>query len=251
MVSDEVSINERIRVIKDRFFSTNAEFAARLDKNPQFISNIMRKGYNVGPKTLRDILDIVPEVNEEWLFTGNETMIKANESLRQEFQANRNGIRYYELSDNMYTIEVPFISKNDYKYFHKECLNSKNSKFLKLKRGFFISSSISNCYYAGFEIHDSAMQSPDGKGVCYGDMVFGREIDLERLPYAIFTTFSPYWMIVHTNGVVIRSIDFSNIDQGKLLCYGLSGKLDHPDITVQMKDVVKLYNIERKNISVR
>ena len=248
---EKLSVNQRIRAVKERFFGTNAEFAKRLNKNPQFISNIMRDGYSVSPATLRQILDVATDVNEVWLLTGEESMILPNESIESELYVNRNGTRFYELSNNMYTIEVPLVTINDYDYFRKQVSSFKYSKFPDLKRAFFISHSITNSGYIGLEVRGSSMQSADGRGLSHGDIVYAREVDIEQLPHAIFQAFNPYWIIVGENGVVCRKIDFTDIGNSEITLKPLNESLEYPSISVNLRNIYKLYNIERRSTDPR
>ena len=246
MITKKLNTNERIRSVKDHFFGTNAEFAKRLDKNPQFISNIMSEGYSVSMRTLREILDVVTEVNDTWLFSGEGSMIKPSKSLTDNLHANRSGVRFYEISNDIYTIEIPLVTKKDYNYFVNECTAKDYRQFEKLKRSFYISRTISNCGYIGLEIQGNGMADR----INHGDIVFGRRVDLAKLPLAIFPSFNQYWIVVHNKGVVCRKIDFSEIGKGKLIFKAEQDNIEYPDFTLDMTDILRLYNIEHRNESI-
>ena len=74
-----MEIDERILQIRDFFCDgSNRKFAEKIGINEKYISNIAHGGRNASKKVLDKITDVFPEVNKSWLYFGEGSMLKNN-----------------------------------------------------------------------------------------------------------------------------------------------------------------------------
>lgn len=82
------TINERIERIVRYFAKTRKEFAAKVGKSNQWVTNITSPNFPVGKKTILSITEAYPEINPEWLALGIGEMllssVKNMNTLRNE-----------------------------------------------------------------------------------------------------------------------------------------------------------------------
>lgn len=71
------SINKRIREIRKHFCNDkNLEFAKKMEKNANTVNNWIREGYSIGKGVISDILNKFPQIESDWLLTGEGEMLK-------------------------------------------------------------------------------------------------------------------------------------------------------------------------------
>lgn len=72
-----MNVNNRIKLVREKFYNGSAKnFAKDLSVSSQAVSNYVRDGYNVGREVLENILNIIPNLNANWLLTGEGEMLK-------------------------------------------------------------------------------------------------------------------------------------------------------------------------------
>jgi hypothetical protein len=75
----EKSINTRIKEVREHYcHDSNKEFATVLSESGATVNNWIRDGYSVGRGVASKIVTKFPEVDLNWLLTGNGEMLKAN-----------------------------------------------------------------------------------------------------------------------------------------------------------------------------
>lgn len=79
------SINSRIERIVRYFAKTRKEFAEKVGKSNQWVTNITTEGYPVGSKTIKAIADAYPEINPEWILNGvGKMLLYKNDDLENQ-----------------------------------------------------------------------------------------------------------------------------------------------------------------------
>lgn len=95
-----MTINSRIEKIKIHYFGENRgnhkKFIDKLGISSNTASNWMKDGYSIGRGVINQITDAFPEINANWLLTGEGAMLK--EGLTQESITiqNTEGVPYFE-----------------------------------------------------------------------------------------------------------------------------------------------------------
>lgn len=76
-----MSINKRIKKIRENFCNdSNIEFAKIMGESRQSVNNWIRDGYSVGLGVQHKILSKFPQINHDWLISGEGDMLKSDES---------------------------------------------------------------------------------------------------------------------------------------------------------------------------
>lgn len=74
---NEKSINTRIKYIRELLCNnSNIKFAKQLGKEPNTTSNWVRDGYSVGRGVASDIVRAFPQIDIDWILTGEGEMLK-------------------------------------------------------------------------------------------------------------------------------------------------------------------------------
>lgn len=72
-----MTINNRILQIINKFEQgIRADFARKIGVQRQYISNLIRDGYPVGQKIITGIINNYPEIDANWLTSGEGDMLK-------------------------------------------------------------------------------------------------------------------------------------------------------------------------------
>lgn len=112
------SINSRISEVVKYHCKTNKEFCSIFGRTKQWVSNITKEGFPVGATTIKEIVSKFPEVNANWLLTGDGEMLKKGEMLTKERLPSTTSVFKQEslfgVAFNIYgTIDNPlFLAKN-------------------------------------------------------------------------------------------------------------------------------------------
>lgn len=83
------------------------------------------------------------------------------------------------------------------------------------------------------------------KSIWPGQKIIGRDLKRDHWKYKLHINSTDCWIIVHrTEGIVIKEIIDHNVDTGEITLHSWNpDKKEHPDYTISLDDVVKIFNV--------
>lgn len=91
------TINERIIKVRELFCDgSNKVFARALGKQPNTTSNWTQQGYSVGRGVVSDIAKAFPNLDDNWLLTGEGSMLKDSDQ-KPSINYEQKGVPYYDV----------------------------------------------------------------------------------------------------------------------------------------------------------
>lgn len=98
-----MTINNRIEKIKIHYFGdsrgNHKKFIDKLGISSNTASNWMKDGYSIGRGVINQITDAFPDINANWLLTGEGSMLKDDQSKETTVAESKDGVPYYENID--------------------------------------------------------------------------------------------------------------------------------------------------------
>lgn len=249
---------ERISDIISHFCESKADFARKMEEKPQTISNWVSRG--AGKNVLNKILSKFPDVNANWLLTGEGDMLTQqdiNKNLETNgivsienkgtfFMENSKGAQFYDLGNGKYRMYVPLVPYCAYARFANEADTLEPDKE-EWDNEFFEVSQIVHGNYLSFEIRGDSMDNGSRESFESGDRVLARELDQIHWKDGIRYNRYPYWVIVFDSSVLIKQIIEQDLKKGTITCHSLNNSPEYRDFILNLDEVRKLYYvIQRK-----
>ena len=219
---------ERISEIIAHFCESKADFARKIGERPQTVSNWVSRG--AGKNVLNKIFTAFPEINANWLLTGEGSMLTDNQP--QTFHSNARPL------DNLSYMNVPII------HVRAQCgyLNGYGDQEYidTLPTLPIIVDQTYHGKYRIFEAEGDSMDDDSRLAICDGDKVLAREVRRDLwLPKLHIKDW--YFVIVHrTKGISIKQITAQD-ERGNITCHSLNELFN--DYTVNLDDVMEIYNV--------
>lgn len=247
---------ERISKIISRFCESKADFARRIGEKPQTVSNWVSRG--AGKNVLNKILTGFPEINANWLLTGEGEMLKQQENNtlpeastvrtrgNEVYLETSSGIKYFELSGSKYRMRVPLVPFNAYaRYISETCepIRQERESWDEVE---FIVDKIGHGNYMAFEIKGDSMDDNSRRSFVQGDLVLARELDKVHWTTSLHYNQYPFWIIVLSDTILCKEIIDHNIETGDITCHSLNPSPEYADFTINLKDVCRIFNIVQK-----
>lgn len=218
---------ERIAMIISQFCESKADFARKIGERPQTVSNWVSRG--AGKNVLNKILGYFPEVNVNWLLTGEGEMINQSPT---PVQSNAHVV------ENLNYMNVPVVhikARCGYLagYEDREYIGSLPTMPVIVDRTY-------HGKYMIFEAEGDSMDDGTRNSICDGDKLLCREVRRDLwLPKLHINDW--YFVIVHrTEGIAIKQI-INQDEKGNITCHSLNEMFN--DYTVNLDDVLEIYNV--------
>lgn len=218
---------ERIAMIISQFCESKADFARKIGERPQTVSNWVSRG--AGKNVLNKILGYFPEVNVNWLLTGEGEMINQSPT---PVQSNAHVV------ENLNYMNVPVVhikARCGYLagYEDREYIGSLPTMPVIVDRTY-------HGKYMIFEAEGDSMDDGTRNSICDGDKLLCREVRRDLwLPKLHINDW--YFVIVHrTEGIAIKQITNQD-EKGNITCHSLNEMFN--DYTVNLDDVLEIYNV--------
>jgi len=241
-----MSIKNRIKeFILSLGIETKAfEIAAGLSNG--FVNNI---GQSIREKSMNQILSVYPELNRNWLLTGEGNMLVQN--------SKSNAIDLGELPSNFELDETPFIElpggdilmvfplveESAYAgylngYADPEFIEQRPKHSLIVQK-------YHKGLYRGFEIVGDSMDNGTIESIPDKSKVTGRFLMHHHWENKLHLHRYKDFIIVHkTDGIIAKRIIKHNVEEGIILIHSLNpDKESYPDKEIHLNDVKELYNI--------
>lgn len=192
--------------------------------------------------------------NEDYLLGNSNTML--NESnvtiTSNDFQSegdyyteSNNGVKFYELPDGKYRMEVDRVPWCAYGRFANECDTLEQDKDGWGKESFYTDKIVHGRYLA-FEVRGDSMDDGTRASFEEGDVVLVRELDRIHWRDGIRFKERPYWVVVFDSSVLIKQIVAQNRETGELTFHSLNNSPEYSDFKLNMDQIRALYYVLQK-----
>lgn len=222
--------NERIRKIILHYCNTQQEFADKVGKSKQWVSNLVSDGFPIGKKTTAIIIEAFPNINPNWVLFGNGEMLLESEV---------NNIEDAREIDPEY-IEVELISKYAYAGY---LTGYGDMEYLEMlpKVKVIVDKTIHGNYKC-FEVKGDSMVDGSFESWLDGDIVLGREVKRELwLPKLHINKCD--FIIVHKDGILLKRIISQDNNNGTITIHSLNpDKSAYPDEEIYLNDVMQIFS---------
>lgn len=220
---------ERISDIITRFCESKADFARKLGERPQTVSNWVSRG--AGKNVLNKILTAFPEINANWLLTGEGSMLTdtpSHKPIYNEATPIQQDVVYIPLV-NQYAYAGYLDGYTDITYMEQ----LPKIPFIVDREG------LGN--YIAFEVKGDSMNNGTEESYLEGDRLYCREI----APYLWATSklHLRKWdfVIVHTDGIIVKRIIDHDVENHTITIHSLNDM--YPDRVIDLCDVKQIFNV--------
>lgn len=212
---------ERIdAILKNLGISQNA-FASSIGVSRASISMVGAKTKTITPRLYNAILAKYPEINGDWLLTGNGNMFAGETEAKEVNHEN--------------IISVPLVNTYASAGFLRDYADVAYINTLPLHYTMRTKTKVD----IAFEVSGDSMDCGSVESIMNGDVVLCSEVDMELLD-GIKTRLDRYvFVIVHTDGIVVKKI--ANMDTEKMTLHSLNPF--YRDYDIRLSDIRKLYRV--------
>lgn len=208
-------------------------FERSVDVSIGYVSSISR---GIGNDILQRISDKYPELNITWLLTGGGEMIIPDDT---------NIVGEAKVYYGSNYLEVPMINvKAQAGYLHTygdpEYIDSLPTELWIVDKQY-------KGKYVDFEVEGDSMDDRSVDSICAGDHILCREIQRQHWTNKLHINKWSFVIVHKSMGVIIKRITDHNIKTGDIRCHSLNSFYE--DYTINLEDVVALYNVLKINRS--
>ncbi len=262
--------NDKSLIINDikKYYKidSDAEFARFLGIKPQTLAS-WRSRNSIDYDLLSSVC---VDINMNWVITGEGYMLNADipntqfEVPNTQFQSQARNIfdeaefigyvneedtiysngnnDFIDMGNGYYQMMVPLIE--DYAYAGYLSGYSDEKYLGDLPRFPIIVQKQHKGSYRSIRVKGDSMDDNTKHAICSGDVVVGRKIEKDYWKSKIHYTTWPNFIIVHEDGIVIKSIIDHDVEKGTITCRSLNPDKDfYPDFKLHLNNVYELYNI--------
>lgn len=216
---------------------------------------------NISKSLAGRISETFPEIEKDWILTGEGEMLKQSESnIMPDVTATRtqgkdvyletsSGIKYFKMSGNKYRMRVPLVPFNAYARYINDSCESIQQEREEWDEVEFIVDRIGHGNYMAFEIKGDSMDDDSRRSFVQGDLALARELDKIHWRDGIRYNQYPFWIIVLENTILCKEIIDHNIETGDITCHSLNPSPEYADFTVNLGKVCRLFNIVQKTLT--
>lgn len=230
---------ERISKVIAHFCKSKAEFARRMDVRPQVVSNWAARG--AGKQVLSKILTKFPEVNANWLLTGEGEML--NKKKREDVLA-RLGANWDKGDRENFVSEVTEIPLSEFREvefvdLHASAgpLGVSNIDFLPDTKRRLISKEYENGNYLVVRVDGDSMNDGTPRSLYDGDEVLIREKTNER--WYEMPIRKTLFVICSRDGNVLKQIGEINFQEGYIVCHSFNPS--YKDYRITFEDIIQVF----------
>lgn len=226
------SPNKRINEIIKYYCSSKKDFADKLGKSKQWVSNITVEGFPIGMKTVSSIIEKFPNVSPNWLLfgTGEPLLVQDDNNTQNE-----------AIEINPDYMEVELVSKYAYAGYLSGYGDAEYIETLPKIR--VLTDRMVHGNYKCFEIKGDSMFDNSYESWVDGDIILCREVARHLwLPKLHMDKCD--FILVHKDGILIKRIIDQNNEDGTITIHSLNpDKSAYPDQVVLMDDIMQIFAV--------
>lgn len=236
----ERTVKERlIHFIKYKNLSQK-RFEQAVGLSNGYVNNMSK---SLGASKLAEISRCYPELNTEWLLTGEGEMLNTDVTPvgpadDGEVMENSHGVRFIDKGDSM-LINVPLVPYT--------ALGSPLDEYAQLlqnegsERISFPVDGVHHGSYFAFRVEGDSMDDGTFNGFRPGDIVLVRELDRQDWAPKLHISKWPFWVICWDNCVRLKQIVGQTGDS--ITCHSLNPSPEYCDFTLPLEGVKRLFNV--------
>lgn len=214
---------ERLQIFLKHIKISQSRFEKSIDVSNGYV-NSMRKG--VGVEVLEKIKSTYPELNTNWLITGEGAMLKTDMK-----EANA-------ISD-VHFQNIPFIpihAQAGYTkgYGDQEYIDQLPTIPVIVDKNY-------KGKYRVFEVEGDSMDDGSRNSLCEGDKILCREVKQELWTCKLHFKDWYFVMAMKNDGIVVKQITAHDVENGIIHCHSLNPLFE--DFEINLRDVAELYNV--------
>ena len=211
-----MQLNERIEKIREVCCEgNNLVFAQKINRSPQYASNITKSGKNVGDKVLDDILRAFPEVNDVWLKLGKGDML--NTPAPQAESGNTSGYETYLLP-------------------------------MSVMGGSLTGFAVDSVMPRDCEKIVSPIKGVDFAITIYGESMSpeypsGSRVLVKKINPGLFIEWGKVYVLDTENGAIIKEVRKCKDKEGYVTCHSINPDPKFEDFDVPMNEIMGMYRV--------
>lgn len=221
-----LSANERIRQIINHYCKTQQEFANKVGKTKQWVSNLVTKDFPIGKKTTATIVAAYPNLNPNWILFGSGNMLLSDES---------DG----NIAINLKEKQVPLISQ--YAYAGYLCGFADEEYLNSLPTVSWDGNIETKGEYIVIEVRGDSMDDRTYESILEGDLLYCRKLKQELWQYKLHFNVWDFVIIHKTDGIIVKRIVEHDVETGNITLHSLNPLYEDQIINIQ--DVLQIFNV--------
>lgn len=225
-----MSVKERIKEFAKSQEKSVLAFELKAGLNKGYINAIR---VSIQPEKIQSIASNYPNLNIDWLLTGEGEMLK-NLSTKEH----RSNATYAK--KEIGTTVAPLISQ----YAYAGYLSGFADQFFMESQPVYISKHDHNGgNYVAFEVKGDSMDDNTRNSICQGDIVLGCELKKE---YWLFRLHFPkVFVIVHReNGIIIKEVIDHDVTTGIIRCHSWNPSPEFRDFSLNLEEIHQMFYIK-------
>lgn len=238
-----MELKDRIKFFLKESGISQRKFEISIGKSNGYVNNIVK---TISVDVLNSIIKAYPELNTEWLMTGEGEMLKPKQLEIKEdpYLVTNSGTKYYELPNGLYKMVVPFVPVNAYAGYMDEF---KDAEFIGTleERDFYVRELHYGKYFA-FEIKGDSMDDDSKRSLSDRDVVLARELGREHWRDGLRIKDFRAWIIVLKNNILCKQIIDQDMENGTVTCHSLNPSPEYCDFVLKLDDIHQLLNVIKK-----
>ena len=241
--SKNMGLKDRIKLFLKEHGISQRKFEIAIGKSNGYVNNIVK---TISADALNSIAKAYPELNTEWLLTGEGEMLKSKQDENKEvpYLVTNSGTKYYDLENGQYRMVVPFVPVNAYAGYLDEYKGVEFVDSLS-ERDFYVRELHYGKYFA-FEIKGDSMDDDSKRSISDRDVVLARELGRDHWKDGLRIKDYAAWIIILKNNILCKQIIDQDLDKGTITCHSLNPSPEYCDFVLKLDDIHQLFNIIRK-----
>lgn len=183
---------------------------------------------SIGSGTLKKIMTAYPELNQNWLITGDGDMLLSKKEIKE-----------VEHIIPEHIIYVPLV--NQYAYGGYLCGYADTEYIESLPTIPFIVDQEAHGHYVAFEVKGDSMDDGTDESYKEGDRLLCREIDQRYWTDSKLHIRKWDFVIVHEEGILIKRIVKHDVDNKTITIHSLNPY--YPDRILNLSEVKQIFNV--------
>lgn len=234
-----MELKDRIKHFLKESGISQRKFEIAIGKSNGYVNNIVK---TISVDALNSISKAYPELNIDWLMTGEGKMLKSEqEDGDNPYLVTKSGTKYFQADNGNYKMVVPFIPVNAYAGYVDEY---RDAEFVdNLQEREFHVKEIHHGKYFAFEIKGDSMDDNSKKSISDKDVVLARELGRELWKDGLHIKEYGAWIIVLKNSILCKQIINQDLIQGTITCHSRNPSPEYSDFDLKLDDIRQLLNI--------
>lgn len=221
-----MNVKDRIKKFIEYQNLTVSRFEKSINASNGYINSIAK---SIGLDKIENILEIYPNLNIEWLLTGNGQMLKneANEYSEAIPVTDKN------------VIQIPLVSQYAYAGYLGGFDDPQYIEALPTVPIFVDRELKGN--YLGFEVRGDSMEDGTNNSIIEGDILISREVKQMYWKYKLHINKWNYVIVHRTEGILVKRIIEHNVEKCTINIHSLNPLYE--DLELSLNDVAQLFNV--------